>query len=71
MDGYQARLLESAEEGMRLHVLKSLGRSYMNVDKGFVERSTESTWEELVAKGVGWQLVEDTRMVLIRKPKAK
>lgn len=55
---------------MRLHVLKCLGRSYLNADKVFVERSTDARWEELTKSGVGWQL-QDNGVVVIRKPKPK
>jgi hypothetical protein len=70
VDGYQRALMGFAEERMRLHVLKCLGRSYLNADKVFVERSTDARWEELIKSGVGWQL-QDNGVVVIRKPKAK
>jgi hypothetical protein len=39
------------------------------VDKAFVERSAERSWDELVEKDkVGWMLREDG-VVVIRKPK--
>jgi hypothetical protein len=69
VDGYQRCLMSWAEDGVRLHALKCLGRSYMMVDKAFVELSTERSWDELVEKDkVGWILREDG-MVVIRKPK--
>jgi hypothetical protein len=69
VDGYQRCLMSWAEEGVRLHALKCLGRSYMMVDKSFVERSAEKSWDELVEKDkVGWMLREDG-VVVIRKPK--
>ncbi|KAF2761283.1 hypothetical protein EJ05DRAFT_473812 [Pseudovirgaria hyperparasitica] len=71
IDGYQAKLLAPAEDRMRLHVLKCFGRSYISVEKPFVERSVEATWDELVGQGVGWQLDESTNKVVIRRPKAK
>ncbi|KAF2167180.1 hypothetical protein M409DRAFT_66216 [Zasmidium cellare ATCC 36951] len=70
VDGYQRALLEFASERMRVHALKCLGRSYLSVEKGFVERSGDAEWKELVEKGVGWMLREDG-VVVIRKPKAK
>lgn len=70
VDGYQRALMGFAEERMRLHVLKCLGRSYLNADKVFVERSTDAKWEELTNSGVGWQL-QDNGVVVIRKPKPK
>ena len=70
VDGYQRALMGFAEERMRLHVLKCLGRSYLNADRVFVERSADAKWEELIKSGVGWQLQENG-VVVIRKPKAK
>jgi hypothetical protein len=72
VDGRQARLMELAEEDVRVHVLKCLGRSYMHADREYVERSTGASWDELVKKyGCGWEWKEDTDMIIIRKPKAK
>lgn len=70
VDGYQRALMGFAEERMRLHVLKCLGRSYLNADRVFVERSTDAKWEDLTKSGVGWQL-QDNGTVVIRKPKPK
>ncbi|SMR45806.1 unnamed protein product [Zymoseptoria tritici ST99CH_1E4] len=70
VDGYRRAILEFAAEGMRVHALKCLGRSYMAVEKGFVERSGDASWEELVKGGVGWELGEGDRVV-IRRPKPK
>jgi hypothetical protein len=70
VDGYQRALMEFAVERMRLHALKCLGRGYMSADKAFVERTGDATWAELVKSGVGWQLLEDGKVV-IRKPKPK
>lgn len=71
VDGYQRAIMEFAEDRMRLHALKCLGRSYMSADKAFVERSGNQTWEDLVKGGVGWELQESGNMVVIRKPKGK
>lgn len=71
MDGYLRCIMEFATERMRLHALKCLGKSYMSADKEFVERSGDARWEELVEGGVGWELVEGTGRVVIRKPKGK
>ncbi|OCL12751.1 hypothetical protein AOQ84DRAFT_352359, partial [Glonium stellatum] len=68
VDGYQKRIMEWAEDGMRLHALKCLGRSYMTADRAYVERCTEKKWEDLVKDGVGWELAEGEKVV-IRKPK--
>ncbi|KAJ9649613.1 hypothetical protein H2199_000391 [Coniosporium tulheliwenetii] len=71
VDGYQKAVIEWAEEGMRLHALKCLGRSYMNADRQFVEKMAEASWKELVEKGVGWELVGEGEKVIIRRPKPK
>ncbi|KAI4762813.1 hypothetical protein E4T52_17407 [Aureobasidium sp. EXF-3400] len=69
VDGYQRCLMSWAEDSMRLHALKCLGRSYMMADKAFVERSAERSWDELVERDkVGWIMREDG-VVIIRKPK--
>lgn len=69
VDGYQRCLLSWAEDGIRLHALKCLGRSYMMVDKAFVEKSAERSWHELVERDkVGW-ILRDDGVVVIRKPK--
>ncbi|KAM0721185.1 hypothetical protein Q7P37_003472 [Cladosporium fusiforme] len=70
VDGYQRTLMGFAEERMKMHALKALGRSYLSADKAFVERSADAKWEELIQSGVGWQL-QDNGTVVIRKPKPK
>ncbi|KAI9762136.1 MAG: hypothetical protein M4579_000616 [Chaenotheca gracillima] len=71
VDGYQARLMEFAEEGMTRVALKCLGRTYLNVEKSFVVKVTGGkTWEELKEKyEVGWEL--KGAMVIIRKPRGR
>ncbi|MCJ1396878.1 hypothetical protein MMC11_000068 [Xylographa trunciseda] len=70
VDGYQRKLMGWAEEGVRKHALKCLGRSYLGVDKVYVERCAGRTWEELkLQDGVGWELEGDK--VTIRRMKAK
>ncbi|KAF2731765.1 hypothetical protein EJ04DRAFT_536422 [Polyplosphaeria fusca] len=70
VDGYQRRIMEYAEQGMRVHALKCLGRGYMSADRRFVERSADREWADLVKDGVGWQLNEMDK-VIIKSPKAK
>lgn len=71
VDGYQRCLMGWAEQGVRLHALKCLGRAYMMADRGFVERSADRAWEDLVERDkVGW-LLQENGVVVIRKPKAK
>ncbi|MCJ1282531.1 hypothetical protein MMC26_001854 [Xylographa opegraphella] len=70
VDGYQRKLMFWAEEGMRKHALKCLGRSYLGVDKAYVEWCAGRSWEELkLQDGVGWELEGDR--VTIRRIKAK
>ena len=70
VDGHRAKVMEFAEESMRLHALKCIGRAYFQVPKSFLEAMTSSTWKELVEKHkVGWEL--NGEEVIIRKPKLK
>jgi hypothetical protein len=70
VDGHQATLMGFAEQGIRLHSLKCLGRSYFELPLSFVEHASNATWDELVKDcKVGWELQGDT--LIIRKPKAK
>ncbi|KAI0484992.1 hypothetical protein GGR56DRAFT_616439 [Xylariaceae sp. FL0804] len=70
VDGYRAKLLEYAEDGMRRHSLKCFGRTYLSVDLDFLETSTGSKWACLTADdGVGWELNGDK--VVIRKVKTR
>lgn len=68
VDGHQRALLRFAEEGVRLHALKCLAKTYFSVEKAFVQASADRDWVELVRNGVGWELVEGDRVV-IRRPK--
>jgi len=70
VDGYQRCLMGWAEDKMRLHALKCLGRTYFTAKKAFVEKATEKSWEELVENGVGWEL-KDANTVIIRRPKSR
>ncbi|MCJ1438476.1 hypothetical protein MMC27_007866 [Xylographa pallens] len=70
VDGYQRKLMGWAEEGVRKHALKCLGRSYLGVDKAYVECCAGRTWEELkLQNSVGWEL--DGDKVTIRRMKTK
>ena len=70
VDGYQKRVMEWAENGVRLHALRCLGRSYMTADRTYVERCTGKGWEDLVKDEVGWELVEEEKIV-IRRPRVR
>ncbi|KAI9704328.1 MAG: hypothetical protein M1836_007189 [Candelina mexicana] len=70
VDGYQKKLMEWAEEAVRVQALKCLGRTYLSVDRRFVERVTERDWEGLKKlNGVGWGL--EGWKVTIRRPKER
>ena len=70
MSSHQQRLLEYGEEAMRRCALDCLGKSYLSVDRNFLERSTQRAWEELKDKsGLNWQLEED--VVTIRRIKGR
>lgn len=70
VDGYQRSVMEFAEQGVRVHALKCLGRAYLSADKRFVETSVDREWVELVKDGVGWELTHEDK-VIIKKPKGK
>lgn len=70
MRSHQQRLLEYREEAMRRRALDCLEKSYLRVDKGFLEMSAHRPWEELKEKGcMSWQLEAD--VVTIRQIKQK
>ena len=70
VDGYQKRLMEWANDGMRTHALKCLGKSYLSVEKAYVERVTDREWDVLrETNKVGWALEGDK--VIIRKINGK
>jgi hypothetical protein len=70
VDGFQRAILGWAEQGVRLHALKCLGKTYFTADRSFVERTTGMEWAGLVGEGVGWEL-GDADVVVIRKVKGK
>ena len=70
VDGYKAKLMEWAEEGMIRQTLKSIGRSYMSIDLLSLEWLTNSSWSSLVEHfSVGWEL--EDREVTVGKPKSR
>lgn len=69
VDGHRARLMEWAEKDLRIHTLKCFGRSYMSVDLGYLEQSTNAPWAQLASDGVGWELNDEK--VTIRRVRAK
>ena len=72
VDGYQRRLMEWAEEWMRKHALNCLGKSYLTVDRGYVEKSAGRSWELLKEKDeVNWELEEGGDKVIVRRVRGK
>ncbi|ESZ97066.1 hypothetical protein SBOR_2557 [Sclerotinia borealis F-4128] len=70
VDGYKAKIMEFAEDEMKLHALKSIGKTYLSIDLASLEQLTNTSWTDLTANySVGWQL-EGTKVV-IRKPKPR
>lgn len=70
VDGLKARIMEYAEGDMRMTTLKAFGRTYMSVERGFLERMTGREWERLKeGDGVGWELEGEGKMVRVRSPK--
>ncbi|KAI9644816.1 hypothetical protein NHQ30_006843 [Ciborinia camelliae] len=70
VDGYKAKIMEFAGEEMKLHALKSIGKTYLSIDLAFLEQVTDTSWPTLIETyNVGWQL-EGTKIV-IRKPKPR
>ena len=66
MSGHEQRLLEYGEEKMTKRALDCLGKSYLKVDKDFLERSAQRPWEELKEKcNIHWQL--EAEVVTIRQ----
>ncbi|SPO03980.1 uncharacterized protein DNG_06663 [Cephalotrichum gorgonifer] len=70
VDGHRASLMEMAEGEMRVHTLKCFGRTYLSVEREFLETWTATGWEVLRTRdGVGWQL--DGDKVVIRRVKGR
>lgn len=70
VDGHRASLMEMAEGDMRVHTLKCFGRTYLGVEKAFLEQWAGAGWEQLKARdGVGWEL--DGEKVVIRRVKGR
>lgn len=72
VDGLKARIMEFAEGEMRMTTLKAFGRTYMSVERGFLERMTGREWPRLREEdGVGWELEGDGGTVRVRSVKKK
>ncbi|KAL9066553.1 MAG: hypothetical protein Q9157_007103 [Trypethelium eluteriae] len=69
VDGYQRKVMDWAEEGVRLHAMKCVGMAYNQAERRFVERCAEAAWEELKRRGCGWEC--EGEWIMIRKRKTK
>ncbi|KAF4550940.1 Hypothetical protein D9617_15g042940 [Elsinoe fawcettii] len=69
VDGYVRALMEGGEEGVRVNVLKVVGRAYLRIERRTLEAWTGKEWEELVKEGVGWEV--DGEWVVVRRIKGK
>ena len=68
MDMYQRPLLRMADKRMRIHALNCIGKSYLDVDIGYVESATGSDWKSLKEMGlVRWELQGEK--LVIKRPK--
>lgn len=60
------RLMQWAGDGIRTHALNCLGKSYLSVEKKYLEIALHKRWEEIEEKkSLGWQ--QDGNMIIIRK----
>ncbi|GAM88021.1 hypothetical protein ANO11243_060500 [Dothideomycetidae sp. 11243] len=67
VDGYARAVLGFAEQAMRMHVLKVIGRGYHRIDLAVLEEWTGMEWDKLVKEcGVGWE--RDGATVMVRRP---
>ena len=53
LDGYQRALVRWAEDGVRKHVFKCMGRAYLSVERRFVERGVGCLGRERRARVIG------------------
>ena len=70
VDGYQRKLLGWTEAGMRRHALKCIGRTYLTVEKEYVERCAGRSFDELREHDhVGWEL--EGKTITVRRIRVK
>lgn len=70
VNDYQKRLMELGEDPMRKHTLKCLGRSYLSVNRLYVEKATGRRWKELKdQENLGWE--QDGEMIIIKQIRRK
>lgn len=67
---HQRSLMEKAEDRIRTQALKCIAKSYLSVDKQYLEKSMQRPWEKIEGRdGMGWQL--DGDVVTIKRVKKK
>ncbi|TKX26367.1 hypothetical protein C1H76_1329 [Elsinoe australis] len=75
VDGYGRAVMGWAEEGVRVNLLKVVGRAYLRIEREVLEEWAGRDWEGLVREGVGWELEENgeggTEWVVVRRIKGK
>lgn len=70
VDKYQKRLMEWGDDSMRKHALKCLGRSYLNINKDYIQQATRKCWKELKEQeGLSWEV--DGELIIIKQTKRK
>ena len=69
-DRYQQRLMDQASDRMRKHVVGCLGKSYLSVERCYIEKAAQSPWESLVQEHtIRWRLEGEN--VIVRQIKRK
>ena len=67
---YQKRLMGFREDIMRKHAVKGLSRSYLNINRAYVEQATGKSWKELKElENLGWK--QDGETIVIKQIKTK
>ncbi|KAL8926282.1 MAG: hypothetical protein Q9208_003004 [Pyrenodesmia sp. 3 TL-2023] len=63
-DLHEQLLMQWADERMAGHALQCIGKSYLSLPKGYLERCTSMQWEELkMVKKLSWTLDDQTVVV--------
>ncbi|KAL9576843.1 MAG: hypothetical protein Q9212_006773 [Teloschistes hypoglaucus] len=69
---YERRLMQWTDERMAGHAIQCLGKSYLSINKTFLERCTGLEWEILKDTGkISWALDGDGETVIIKPIKKK
>ncbi|KAI4109395.1 MAG: hypothetical protein L6R37_000552 [Teloschistes peruensis] len=69
---HERRLVQWTDEKMATHAIQCLGKSYLSIQKTFLERCTDLEWKSLKdTKRISWALDEDGDNVIIKQIKKK